>query len=48
MLNILEFPHVKNILESLLVSGNKFMNHPIMFPDLDVKQSQCQLLFLYF
>ena len=37
MLNISEFFHMKEIVESWLVYANKFYEHPIMFLDQDSK-----------
>ena len=49
MLNIFEFFHVKEIVESWLVYVNKFfMNHPIMFFDRDNKTKLVPVSFSYF
>ena len=48
MLSIFELSHLKVIVESWLVCGNKFSNYPIMFLDRDNKTELVPAFFFYF
>ena len=48
MLNIFEFSHVKEIVESWLVYANKVSNYPVMFHDRDNKTKLVPAFFSYF